>query len=83
MDWKFLSLLCLALLVIAVIGLVPVLRSRRRHTTQVVCIDCRGRGISVDQTRTLDFDGTGFVDEDPRSRTCPACGGTGKVSRSI
>jgi hypothetical protein len=78
---------CLSLTgLVGVLVLMYVVRSRRRRwgigdRMSAVCIQCRGTGWTQQQQRTLDFTGEGFADGQPPAQTCPACGGTGRVTR--
>lgn len=53
----------------------------RGPAVQVVCLHCQGKGWTTKTVRTLDFDGTGFVDAETPAQPCPACHGTGTVTR--
>jgi hypothetical protein len=86
---KLLAGLCCLLVVVLVIISVVVSRIdnrmfRRwtsRQPVQVVCIRCQGRGWTQETVRSLEFDGQGFVDSDTPAKPCPACHGTGTVTR--
>jgi hypothetical protein len=86
--WKLLAAGCCILLVaLVVLGALAFYLSKSRfrrlsrEQTPTVCISCQGKGWIQEQQRTLEFDGTGFVDAAATNRPCTACGGTGVIHR--
>jgi len=82
------GLCCLLVVALVIIGFVMsriddrmFRRWRLRGPVQAVCIRCQGKGWTQETVRSLEFDGTGFVDSDTPAQPCPVCHGTGTVTR--
>ncbi|NMO53867.1 hypothetical protein HH310_22125 [Actinoplanes sp. TBRC 11911] len=88
MTWIVLALLLLVALGACTV-VVRVLRARDfgggsggSGSTLVRCLRCRGSGwLGGEPERTLNFTQGGFENRHTPATQCPACGGTGSVTR--